>query len=283
MNRGVKMKYVASTAFLLLVGTTVTSAITPGQAEEQGLFTRIGLSLGLSKQVETPETRLSGELTTCLQLAVGDADGPSIGFTVDLDEDGAVLDTPALLVSAASEVTSQTQLDRAAIAIENCLPLHLDGQPLRKTRLTLALDRGKIAYLERETLLDAPAPLDPEFAELALDLDRDTTRDVQKRLTVAGFDTGKPDGVIGPNTRRAIAEWQIARDLAETGYLNHEQLGMIRDETQEALDKATAKPKKRRLSRYIRTADGCVRVRKTKRIVPGQSFKCDAKGLIESF
>jgi membrane-bound lytic murein transglycosylase B len=40
---------------------------------------------------------------------------------------------------------------------------------------------------------------------------------LQKRLTSLGFDTGGTDGVIGPNSRKAIADYQSSRGLAATG------------------------------------------------------------------
>ncbi|MEM7711573.1 MAG: peptidoglycan-binding domain-containing protein, partial [Pseudomonadota bacterium] len=41
--------------------------------------------------------------------------------------------------------------------------------------------------------------------------------ELQRRLTAAGFDTEGDDGVIGPNSRRAIAAFQRSRGLAATG------------------------------------------------------------------
>ena len=40
---------------------------------------------------------------------------------------------------------------------------------------------------------------------------------LQQRLTARGFDTDGTDGVIGPNTRRAISAYQSSRGLPETG------------------------------------------------------------------
>jgi len=283
MKRFVTIKNVAATLFVLSTGT-ITSAITPGQAEDQGFLTRLGLDFGHTRPVETPETRLSGELTTCLQLAVGLANGPSIGFTVDLDRDGQLVRDPQLAVSSVSAEASMGQLENAAVAVANCLPLHLGADPLRQTRLTLVLDRGQIAYIDRAQLFDAPAPLAPEFAETHLALGTDQTRELQQRLKAAGFDPGSADGVIGPKTRRAIADWQIARDLAETGFLDAEQLALIHQDTEDAFKKAAASKKsKRRYTKFVRTADGCVRYRKSGKIVPHQNFKCDARGMIESF
>jgi lytic murein transglycosylase len=40
---------------------------------------------------------------------------------------------------------------------------------------------------------------------------------LQERLTARGFDTGGTDGVIGPNTRKAISAYQSGRGLPPTG------------------------------------------------------------------
>ncbi len=50
---------------------------------------------------------------------------------------------------------------------------------------------------------------------------------LQQRLTAAGYDTGGSDGVIGPKSREAIAAFQRARGLAETGDPSPELLRML--------------------------------------------------------
>jgi peptidoglycan hydrolase-like protein with peptidoglycan-binding domain len=40
---------------------------------------------------------------------------------------------------------------------------------------------------------------------------------LQKRLTAAGFDTDGADGVIGPNSQKAISAYQASRGLSVTG------------------------------------------------------------------
>ena len=42
-------------------------------------------------------------------------------------------------------------------------------------------------------------------------------REDQERLTARGFDTGGTDGVIGPNSRSAISDYQSSRGLPATG------------------------------------------------------------------
>lgn len=70
----------------------------------------------------------------------------------------------------------------------------------------------------------------PEAREDALDLTREDRRDVQRFLTILGFDTGGVDGIFGPATREAIADWQRARSLRPTGYLGPRTLQTLRGE-----------------------------------------------------
>lgn len=64
----------------------------------------------------------------------------------------------------------------------------------------------------------------PAQAEAALGLNRDQRRTVQAGLTRRGFDTRGVDGIFGRGTRNAIAAWQRANDLKQTGYLTARQV-----------------------------------------------------------
>ncbi|MEQ8829765.1 MAG: lytic murein transglycosylase [Alphaproteobacteria bacterium] len=59
-------------------------------------------------------------------------------------------------------------------------------------------------------------------------LHRDDIIDLQQRLNAAGFDTGKPDGMIGPATRGAVKAYQKANGLPPDGYPTHELLQSLR-------------------------------------------------------
>lgn len=59
-------------------------------------------------------------------------------------------------------------------------------------------------------------------------LHRDDIIDLQERLTAAGFDTGKPDGMIGPMTRGAVKAYQKSKGLPPDGYPTHELLKTLR-------------------------------------------------------
>ena len=66
-------------------------------------------------------------------------------------------------------------------------------------------------------------------------LTREQRIEVQRGLSVLGFDPGPADGLFGPKTRAAIWDWQEAKGLEATGYLTHEQtdaLGAISAESE---------------------------------------------------
>lgn len=60
-------------------------------------------------------------------------------------------------------------------------------------------------------------PLQTPFPPDANGLTKDDRIALQQRLTAAGFDTDGADGVIGPNSRRAISAYQTSRGLPATG------------------------------------------------------------------
>lgn len=60
-------------------------------------------------------------------------------------------------------------------------------------------------------------PLRTAFPPDADGLTKDNRIALQERLTANGFDTEGADGVVGPNTRRAISAYQISRGLPATG------------------------------------------------------------------
>ena len=63
--------------------------------------------------------------------------------------------------------------------------------------------------------------------EDALVLDAPGWRDLQSRLTGAGFSTGGIDGNVGDGTRRAIQSWQAARGYFVSGFLNKIQMAAL--------------------------------------------------------
>lgn len=71
-------------------------------------------------------------------------------------------------------------------------------------------------------------PLRGSFPPDANGLTKDDRKTLQERLTAKGFDTEGTDGVIGPNTRKAISAYQSSRGLPVTGEPSVELLASLR-------------------------------------------------------
>ena len=73
---------------------------------------------------------------------------------------------------------------------------------------------AQLAALPKQPEVD-PA----ERAELALGLNRNDRKELQAALTALGFETNGVDGFFGPGTRNAIASYQAAKGVKQTGFL----------------------------------------------------------------
>jgi uncharacterized caspase-like protein len=71
-----------------------------------------------------------------------------------------------------------------------------------------------------------------EFTESQLGWNKNVRREVQARLNIAGFNTGRPDGAHGPKTRRAMTAWQTANSFVPTGYFTAPQYRLLSSQTQ---------------------------------------------------
>ncbi len=65
------------------------------------------------------------------------------------------------------------------------------------------------------------------LAEESMTLSRDQRRQVQRNLTLLSYDTRGIDGIFGPGTRRAIANWQQQNGFSQTTYLTTEQINRL--------------------------------------------------------
>jgi len=71
-----------------------------------------------------------------------------------------------------------------------------------------------------------------ERQEQALGLNRADRMEVQRRLTLMGYDTNGVDGVFGGGTRRAVSAWQSQNSLAASGYLDRAQYSLLISQTE---------------------------------------------------
>lgn len=93
-----------------------------------------------------------------------------------------------------------------------------------------------------------------EMTEDSLDLDKAKRAEIQTRLTLAGFDTGRPDGSFGRRTRGAVQGWQASKGLQQTGYLNQPQYELLMIQTETAF--AAYVPEKPAVSTERRQSKG---------------------------
>ena len=94
---------------------------------------------------------------------------------------------------------------------------------------------------------------DPERVETALDLTREQRREIQRHLTLLGFNTRGIDGIFGPGTRGAIRGWQEGRGLETTGFLNAAQIALLEQDA--ALRAAEIAEEERRQQELAEQAD----------------------------
>lgn len=76
--------------------------------------------------------------------------------------------------------------------------------------------------------LDGKGPLVAQKPADDAPLYRKDVLDLQYLLTAAGFDTGKPDGMVGPMTRAAVKAYQKANGLPPDGYPTQDLLSDLR-------------------------------------------------------
>lgn len=66
-----------------------------------------------------------------------------------------------------------------------------------------------------------------QISEEQLGLSRQQRKELQLRLNLSGNSVGRPDGIVGPGTRRGISSWQGQVGFPVTGYLNAVQHQML--------------------------------------------------------
>ncbi len=113
----------------------------------------------------------------------------------------------------------------------------------------LRLYPGGRFVAEAQRRLDALVITPQERAkqvEEALGLSAAQRRAIQRGLTLIGFDTRGVDGVFGPRTRTAIAEFQRTNGLRATGYLNGNQISRIQNQAERRAAQLRAEAEERR-------------------------------------
>lgn len=119
-----------------------------------------------------------------------------------------------------------------------------------------AFAKNRLASLERSTAPAQPAnaaavpagvndealksEVGSATTETALKLDAKASRELQRRLTVAGFKPGKASNTFGPSQRVALKEWQTTRGIQPTGFLTAMQVTALRAQTEPAYQRVLA-------------------------------------------
>ena len=101
---------------------------------------------------------------------------------------------------------------------------------------------------EARARLDALEPVEKRIED-AMRLTRNQRREIQRNLTLLGFNTRGVDGIFGPGTRRAVADWQKSERFRDTGFLDTAQLHVLQEAAaarQEELDRQAEDEKKAR-------------------------------------
>ena len=68
--------------------------------------------------------------------------------------------------------------------------------------------------------------------EDSLNLTRVQRRNIQRDLTILGFDTGGDDGILGRRSRQAAAAWQGSINVPRTGYFSANQISLLNNQAQ---------------------------------------------------
>lgn len=117
-------------------------------------------------------------------------------------------------------------------------------------------DEKQVAVVDPEqtrTSVDRTESRD-EADERALALSTSDRREIQRRLTLLGYDTRGVDGIFGPGTRRAVGAWQRSRGYATSGYLNRPQYDQLLAQTNAAYDRWVSAQAARRQMRPVEPA-----------------------------
>ncbi len=266
-----------------------------------------GVTTAQSRAQKSIITQLLEQSLLRCYVAPAERIGPSdeVVLRVELNTNGDISNLPDLVSPATLSKSERRLLREAIIAIIDCTPIisgggeksiygqfdmviNRDGMSLTNVDayvgnadVTPTLDAFEVTELdtvlveitefEKMAVGEKPAPAAVPATlaiEKALALTRTERREIQRRLVLLNYNTRGVDGIFGNGSRAAIRQWQQDNELPSSGYLDLNQVVLLRAMSQDKFEVWQARPK-----RYT-DKNGCLR-EPNRKIVTGRSFKCD--------
>ncbi|MFA8387096.1 MAG: peptidoglycan-binding protein [Pelagibaca sp.] len=127
-------------------------------------------------------------------------------------------------------------------AYETYLAAYPEGQFASEARQRLTSIRAEPFFREKQ-------------AEEALSLSRDARREIQRDLSLLGYNTRGIDGIFGRGTRSAVTTWQTENGIPASGYLSADQIARLdaQSERRAAELEEEARERQAQLERQDRT------------------------------
>lgn len=205
----------------------------------------------------------------CTPIVSGGGDKTIYGrFDMVLNREGLALTNVDAYVGKADVIPT---LDSLEVTPTDSILVETTEQDMASVEEGARIDPATLAT---ESAVRTVAPV-TQAAETELGLTRTDRREIQRRLDLLGYNTRGVDGVFGPGSRAAISQWQTDSDVPSSGYLDLNQIALLREMSQELYDKWLARPK-----RYT-DRKGCLR-EPNGQIIKGRSFKCDLSAASQS-
>jgi len=251
-----------------LFALVILSASAARAGPEEGLFQAAKIMYS-SAESQSPELKRSSyeNIRVVLDQIVADYPGTHLAVRILLQDTIDGLDVAAI-DAAIVETTEADSLQSEGSPNQEDPNLAIVG-PTQDQDGVSPISQAEI---QKDTMLDPVASPEAvgsreladflidnqtsEITENKLDLSRDMRREIQRRLTLIGYDTKGVDGSLGKNSREAIFEWQAANKFVPTGYLNDSQLFALNLASAEEFatweEEQASKPKSPRIKRRVK-------------------------------
>lgn len=241
-------------------GSFIAYATAPGAVAADGRADNSPYTAALAKRISTPNTPIEQVFKRVRVDVINATSGrqtpwDSSSLVNDFYFYGDRTNAPAAAATAPADggdveqaLWNQVLLSRDLRKLDAFLEIYPEGrfkQKAESLRLLLAPPVGVGAATKPDTAEVELAAVDPiieppsavesaEATEKALGLTRDRSREIQRRLTLIGFDTNGVDGIFGPASRSAITSWQESVGSPATGFLTSDQIDRLNAQSETA-------------------------------------------------